>query len=76
MNSKIQTVTRREAKKMIGKSSALWAARCRAYGEPHDHILAWGWIRNEEGAPEEGVEIEPGTVRLTSPDGTRYRVVA
>lgn len=48
----------------------------RRLGEADDHILAWGWIRNEEDAPEVGVEIEPGTVRLTSPDGTRYRVVA
>jgi hypothetical protein len=69
-----KTVTRAQAVQMIGESSALWGARCDAYGEDDDHRIAWDWLRG--GEAEEGVDLVAGSVRLTAPDGTRYRVAS
>lgn len=66
------TITRAQAVEMIGESSALWSARCDAYGEDDDHIVAWDWIRG--GESEEGVDLVPGSVVLTAPGGSRYDV--
>lgn len=66
-------MTRAQMLAKIGKDTAFWSATCETEDSHDDlHILAWDWLRG--GATEEGVEIVRGSVRVTGPDGTVYRV--
>ena len=69
------TRTRSQIMATIGDDAMMWSATCETYDDDSPaHVVAWDWLRG--GESEEGVEIVRGTVRVTAPDGTRYRVTA
>lgn len=68
-------LTRAQMMAKIGDDTMMWSATCETYDDDSPaHVVAWDWLRGGESA--EGVEIVRGTVRVTAPDGTRYRVTA
>jgi hypothetical protein len=71
INKKI--MTRKQARALLSAQDniGLWAARCEAFGEENDNVFAWAFIYGEA---TEGVEVEPGTVKLYLPDKTCYHI--